>query len=112
MSWETEFEEFYTDEVIRQHYTGQDGYGQPSHGSAITHFCRVVHKPQIIRQGGTGESQDTVRELVSTSQIYSKADVGWDLRDKVTLADGTSPKILQINNYPDENGLHHTVVFV
>jgi hypothetical protein len=112
MSWETEFEEFYTDEVTRSPYTGQDGYGQPSHGVATIHLCRVVHKPQVIRQGGTGEVQDTIREVISTAQIYTHADIGWDLRDKVTLADGASPKILQIVNYPDEDGPHHSVVFV
>ncbi len=112
MSWETEFEEFYTDKVIRSAYSGQDGYGQPSHIGGVTHLCRVVHKPQVIRQGGTGEVQDTIREVISTAQIYTHADIGWDLRDEVTLEDGSIPKILQITNYPDEDGPHHSVVFV
>lgn len=112
MSWETEFEEFYNDEVIRSAYTGQDGYGQATFGSAVTHLCRVVRKPQIVRQTGGGETAGSIREVISTSQIFSKSIVGWGLRDKVTLADGTTPKILQIVTYPDEDGPHHEVVFV
>jgi len=112
MSWETEFEEFYNDEVIRKEYTGQDGYGQPSFGDAVTHLSRVVHKPKMVRVAGGGETRGTIREVISTSQIYSKSIVGWGMRDEVTLPDGTSPKILQVITYPDEDGPHHEVVFV
>lgn len=112
MSWETEFEEFYNDEVIRTPYTGQDGYGQPSFGGPATHLCRVVHKPQLIRLAGGGETRGTIREVISTSQIFSKSIVGWGLRDQLTLADGTSPKILQIVTFPDEDGPHHEVIYV
>jgi hypothetical protein len=112
MSWESEFEEFYNDEVTRQEYTGQDGYGQPTHGTAVTHYCRVVYKPQLLRFSGAGEVQGTVREVVSTAQIFVKSIVGWNLRDKVTMPDGTSPPILQIVTYPDEDGPHHEVIFV
>jgi len=112
MSWESEFEEFYNDEVIRQPYASQDGYGQPAHGGATTLLCRVVHKPQMIRLQGSGEARGTIREVVSTAQIYVQSVVGWDVRDLVTLPDGSQPKILQIILYPDEDGPHHEVVFV
>ena len=112
MSWENEFDEFYNDEVVRTPYTGQDGYGQPSFGNGVTHLCRVVHKPQMLRLQGSGEAQGTLREVVSKAQIFSKSIVGWGLRDQVTLPDGSQPKILQIVTYPDETGPHHEVVFV
>jgi len=112
MSWDPEFDGLLTDEVTRNPYASQDAYGQPSYGGSVTVKCRVVFKPEILRQSGSGEASGTVREVVSRAQIYCQGIIGWGLRDKITLADDSSPAILEVRTYPDEDGPHHEVVYV
>lgn len=112
MSWDTDFEEFMQDEVIREPYASQNGYGVASYGTAETIKCRVEHKPKIIRRTGGGEASGTVQEIVSKATIYCAGVFGWGERDRITLPDGSQPLILQVHTSPDEDGPHHDVVFV
>jgi hypothetical protein len=111
VSWETEFDELLTETVTRQPYTGQDKYGQATFGSAENVQCRIVQRPEIVRQAG-GESTGVMREVVAKARIYCRAVPGWGLRDRVTLPDGSQPVILEVHTYPDEDGEHHQVVVV
>lgn len=112
MTWETAFDDLMADEVERHPYSSRDVHGQRSYGSPVTLKCRVVYKPTLVRTGGSGEVTEAVREHVSNSTIYCSGIVGWNLKDKIVLPDGTSPTILQIVVYPDEDGPHHEVVYV
>ena len=112
MSWDPEFDELLTQEVQRGPYTGQDEYGQPAFGDAEAVQCRIVYKPEIVRRRGSGEASGTVREIIATAKVYCRAVVGWDLRDQITLPNGDQPVILEVQNYPDEDGPHHEVVLV
>ena len=112
MSWDPEFDELLVDEVTRKPYTGQDDYGQPAFGGAVTVQCRVVYKPEIIKLRGRGEASGTTREILASAKVYCRAIVGWDLRDEITLPDGSKPPILAVPTYPDEDGPHHEVVIV
>lgn len=112
MSWDSEFDDLLTQEVTRNPYTGQDLYGQPSFGASEAVQCRIVYKPEIIRRRGSGEATGTIREIVSTAKVYCRAVVGWSLRDQITLPGGEQPVILEVQNYPDEDGPHHEVVVV
>lgn len=111
MSWETEFDEFLTDTVTREPFVGQNDYGESNYGPAVNLKARVVRKPELIATGA-GEVSSTVREVVSSAKIYCRAVPGWQMRDRITLPDGTQPVILAIHTYPDETGEHHQVVVV
>lgn len=111
MTWETEFEEFLTDTVTREPYDGKNDYNEPTFSGAISLKARVVFKPEVIKASG-GETSGTVKELVSRARVYCSAVPGWNARDRITLPDGSQPKILQIVTLPDETGEHHQVVYV
>jgi hypothetical protein len=99
------------DEVTRKAYTGQDDYGQPTFGNAVTVQCRVVYKPEIIKLRGRGEASGTTREVLASARVYCPV-TGWGLRDQITLPDGSKPPILKVPTYSDEDGPHHEVVVV
>lgn len=112
MTWDTEFDELLSQEVTRVAYTGQDGYGQPAFGAATKIRCRIVYKPVILRGRGGGEATGVIREVVASATVYCSGVVGWNLRDKITLPDGSQPPILEVRNYPDEDGSHHEMVLL
>ena len=111
MTWETAFDEFLTDEVTREAYTGQNDYGEASYAGAVTLKARVVRKPELIITGA-GEASSAIHEVVSTAKVYCSGVPAWGMRDRITLPDGTRPVILQVITYPDETGEHHQVVVV
>ena len=110
MSWDYAFDDFLSAEVTREPFAGQNVHGEPSFGAAVTVICRVVYKPSVVQLGGGGNG--TVEEHVSTATVYCQGVTGWGLRDRITMPDGSTPKILQVVTYPDEDGPHHQVVFV
>lgn len=73
-------------------------------GTATSYRARVVQAPQWVRDG------DGVRLLAAAvAWVYSTSALP---RDGVyTLPDGTTPPVLYVAGYPDENGLHHTKVY-
>ena len=109
MTWESEFDEFLTDEVTREEYTGQNDYGEPSFGGAVTLKARVVYKPELVATGA-GQISSTVSEVVSTAKVYCSGVPQWGNRDRITLPDGSQPVILAVHTYPDETGEHHQVL--
>jgi hypothetical protein len=76
-------------------WSSADGYGKPTYGAAVTHTCLLVRTPKMIRTV-------TGQEKVSMAQIYLTSAPGTSVKDKVTLPDGTTPVILNIDTYPSD----------
>ena len=112
MTWDTEFEDLMPNTCYRHPYSGQNQYGEPTFSSQVAVQCRVVHKPTLLRQSGGGEVSGAEQEVVSAATIYCAGSPGWGMRDKITLPDGTTPIILDVRRYPDEDGDHHETVLV
>lgn len=79
-------------------------YGVPgAAGTATSYRARVVQAPQWVRDSdGTRLLASAVAWVSSTASV--PADGVW------TLPDGTTPPVLWVARYPDENGLHHTKI--
>ena len=83
--------------------TGYDVYGKPTAGVAVPFRCHIsrnqrqVFSPEgvAILQGGT----------IQMNGIYDIAEEAI-----LTLPDGSTPKILSIKTFFDENGAHHTSI--
>lgn len=73
-----------------------DGYGKATYGTAVSHTCLLVKMPKMVRTV-------TGQERVSTAQIYLTSAPGTSVKDKVTLPDGTTPVILQVDTYPSDS---------
>jgi len=112
VSYETEFDEFMTDEIVRYPYTGRDKNAKAQVGSPINVMGRVVYKTELVRTNAGGGATNAVREVVAKARVYFSGVPGWGMSDRITLPDGTTPVILNIETYPDEDGEHHQVVIV
>lgn len=81
--------------------TGYSVYGTASFGSPSTYQARLIVKPGAIRtmQGEVVESR-TVAWVASTRTFT--------VADRITLPDGTTPPIVLIEQYPDEDGSYYS----
>lgn len=76
-------------------FSSMNSYGLPSYGTAVSHTCLLVKMPRMVRTV-------TGQERVSTAQIYLTSAPGTSVKDKVTLPDGTTPVILQVDTFPSD----------
>jgi hypothetical protein len=87
-------------------YVAQDAYGAPTFGATVDRKARIQYSVQrfLTAQG---------EERNSRAILYLDGDATIDLRDRLTLPDGTEPGIQRVDNVMDENGVRdHIKVFV
>lgn len=104
MSWSTAFNDLMPDTVTVKTVTGvsTDGYGTPTYSTAKSYSARVVRKQELVRTfEGTEELATTIAWVnsTSTSQFTPSAEV--------TLPSGETPPLMNVEAYPDEDGIHH-----
>jgi len=78
-----------------------DGYGTPTYAAASTYTARVVGKQTLV---------DTFRgtEELTKTIVYVKSSSTFGPSDQITLPDGSTPELLAVEAYPDEDGAHHS----
>ncbi len=104
----SEFTDLLHQTITIEPWTGRDGYGNPSYGAGVSYSARIVGKSQLIR-----DTQG--QEVVSQYTVYLLSNATVDARSRVTLPAGyapTTPPVLAVGRYPDENGIHHTTIFL
>lgn len=77
-------------------FSSYDNYGSPTHGADATYNGRYMQMNELVR---TTDGE----EVISTGQLYVDNDYSPNQLDKVTLADGSTPKILQIQESKDRD---------
>lgn len=92
------------DEVTIAPRTGVDAYGMPVYGVATVYPCRVTEAPIQIR---TASGEVTV----STAQVVLGQVANVAPHDQITLPDGTTPRILRLSTYHNENGPAFTKIW-
>jgi len=102
MSWSTELEALmpHTITVGALSAFSTDGYGTPTFSAASSYTARVVGKQQLV---------DTFRgtEELTKTIVYVKSSSTFGPSDQITLPDGSTPELLAVESYPDEDGAHH-----
>ena len=106
MTIEAEFLELMVDTVVITTATGvRNLYAREGQSSTSASYRgRYVRRNQMVRD-------DAGDEVVSRSQLWLFGAPSLTPRDKITLPDGTTPVILAVERYPDDNGAHHEKVF-
>lgn len=84
--------------------TSIDSYGKHSYAAptSVSH-CRVqtgAHK--ITDMNG--------QEIVAAGKVYIASTPTITPESKITLPDGTTPRVLIVDTFSDERGSHHTCV--
>lgn len=100
------FADFFTDmmatTVTVYRRTSQDTYGAPAYGPAMGPYEARVNNVQRNVIGPTGQM------VVSRGRAWLDTVDDFGVNDKVVLGDGTTPKLLNVNQVPDENGPCYT----
>jgi hypothetical protein len=89
-----------TDTITHAAYVSQDSYGQPTYAAGVSHAARIDYR---VRRFMTAQGQERVSQAV----VYLAWDFALDLRDKLTLDDGTSPALQRVDRFKDEVGNPH-----
>jgi len=106
MAWSTSFESLLPHSVTVKTLSSfsTDGYGTPTWSAGTAYTSRVVYRQELVRTlEGTEETATTVVYLASTGTINPS--------DQFTLPDGTTPSVLAVQSFPDEDGTHHYQIY-
>lgn len=102
MAWSTELDGLmpHTITVAGLASFSTDGYATEVYGSASTYTARVAGKQTLVKSfRGIDELAKTVAWVKTTSTFAPS--------DQFTLPDGSTPELLAVEAYPDEDGHHH-----
>ena len=100
MAWDSELEELMPHSVQISTGTTRTKHGVLSFSAASTYQARVVSvSAEDLSQNGS------VSEVRTYVYVHSTATFPADC--KVTLPNGTSPPLLRIEQFPDDDGLYY-----
>ena len=96
------------DSVTIEPYTGADGYGAPTFGSAISYKARIEWGPKNVldAQG---------QEVVSKARVFIATSNAIDTRSRITLPAGrgpVTPPIMMVKAVTAMRKTHHTCIYV
>jgi hypothetical protein len=78
-------------------YVSNDPYGQSVYGSPVTHRARIDYMSHLVQ-----DVQGT--ERISSTQIYIATVLPFDVRDQITLPDGSQPGLIRVDRLADATG--------
>lgn len=104
MALEAELLDLMVDSISVAPFSTRNGYGEPSFGTATILPARIERTNRKV-YGADGT------ERIATTRIFVPAGTPIDERDRLTLPDGRTPRILSVERGSDERGEHHQVVY-
>ena len=104
MAIDTRFLELMQDTVTIYTKTSLDQYGARAWSASGTTYNSHVQPETSV----TVDQDGRQISITATVIIYGVATV--TSNDKIVLPDGTSPPIISVHQYRDENGSHHTTL--
>jgi len=103
MAIDKQIYDFFPHEVVIQSFNAKNSYGEDTHSGTTRTVKAFVEPVKVL-------TNDTVRnEENQPKQVYI-SDTNITLRDKITLPDGSVPKISNIEKHDYVIGLEHTIV--
>ena len=97
MALDPDLLEMMTQTVTIAPLTGRDNYGKPTFGTGVVWRARIKGtNRRVVDHAG--------QEAVSTTEVWIGGVSGIGPTDQLTLPDGTSPPLLKVERYPDEDG--------
>ena len=94
-------------EITIEPHTGNNAFGAPTYGSAVTYRALVQQKVNLVRDLSN-------RERASNTKVFVGTVDSIDARSRMTLPTGflpSQPPIIRVDRPSDERGIHHTVIF-
>lgn len=82
-----------------------NNYGEETHTGTTTYSAYIDRSPSITRDGQG-------REVVASATLYVASET-ISVTDQIVMPNGTTPPIVNVSTYYDEDGdIHHQVVSV
>jgi hypothetical protein len=106
MAWSTEFEELMPHTLTMSTWVSANGYGEPTYSTAsITYIARAEDTNRRV----TGlDGYDTF----ATTEVIVASTTPLPETARYTLSHTTdSLNLVRIERFPDEDGLHHQVLY-
>lgn len=100
----SDFSGMLTNTITVYEVTGRDKYGKPTYSTGTEYSCRITYKDKLVTSAEG-------KEVVAKGNIIVAGTAKIDTTSKVTLDDGTEPKVITTTKVFDENGVHHTRIF-
>ena len=97
---EYDFLEMMIDTITLEPLTGADGYSKPTFGPGTQLRARVEYRTRLVRTVDNVEAVSTATTILFDAQPV-------DPMSRLTLPDGTQPKILAVNNFKDDIGVYN-----
>ena len=82
------------DTVTHAAYSSQDGYGKPTYASGVSRPAIVEKKARLFRTDGG-------QEIVSRHKVTFLQQVAISTKDRITLSDGSTGPILDVQGLMD-----------
>jgi len=104
----SEFADFLNQDITVEPFQGNDGYGEPIFGASVAYKARCVGKTKVVRDANGVER-------VSNQTVYVLSTQSFGAKDRITLPVNYSPQqptIVSVGLYPDERGMHHSVIYL
>ena len=94
--------------------TGQDVANVKTYGPPVTYPCRLVGKRrQVVNSAGVVVASDQTCYLGTDQAVDPESRITLSTDDVYSTADSAiHPPILAVGRYPDENGAHHSVIYL
>lgn len=104
MGFDLQLRQLMTQTITVYPRTGHNNYGKPVYGSTgVSYPCRIAAKPRWVR-----DARGEVVEVTSTIWVGSTGTI--DASDRIELPDGSTPEVLRVMRFPDQNGHHHSQI--
>lgn len=93
------------DTAVWRQFGSRDDYGSPEFGTDVPFdHVRLVRKHKLVRNA-EGDTE------VSTAHLWIAGAPAIGPQDQIELSDGTTPHILSVERFQDEDGDSHTKVY-
>ena len=100
---EADLRALFLDTITVEPFIGRDQDGKPTFGGGVPYKCRIQNLTRAERDSG-GEY------LVNWATIYLDYSPAITGQDRITMPDGTTPIITEVNSSPDDKGPYMTKI--
>lgn len=77
-----------------------DGYGDETYSTGTTYRARIVEKAhKVYTSPGVEEVANMLVYIASTSTFAPSS--------QIVMPDGSIPRLMQLDAFPDQDGIHH-----
>lgn len=111
MAYDRSLDVLFATTITVEQVSSLDEFNARTYAAAVTYPARVINKLNRIVDFEGRETAAMTVAWIAPETTNDTLPTGITPDDRITLPDGTTPPILAIDVYEDENGSHHMKIF-